>query len=470
MGTTRAAEAGQSPSMTKLALTGLACTSIEWYDFFVYGTAAALVFPVVFFPKTLPWFVALIASFSTFSVGFIARPVGAIIFGHVGDRAGRKRALVAALFLMGAASTAIGFLPSYLSAGMLAPLLLTTLRVAQGFAIGGQWGGAVLLLTENAPAASRGYYGGFAQAGVFVGLALANLVFLVASAGTETAFLAWGWRLPFFLSISLVGLALLLKFKFSETATFRKAQGVASDRPQNNVQVPMSAVPRSVPRGGMSCPSAPIIQTLRLYPKQVALAAGALVAANTTFYIVTTFIVAYGSSSAGLNLPRADVLSTVLLATLLVLPASVVCGGASDRFGRRPVFISGAILTAIWSYALFPLLETRSLIWMTVGLGVAMMLVNMMYGPLAALFTELFGTGSRYSAISLSYQIGAIFAGGVAPIIATGLLATLHSTFGVSVYITIVCGISLISVAMFRETRSVELEGLPREGVLGESS
>ena len=437
MATSHAAALPPETSMLKLSLTGLACTSIEWYDFFVYGTAAALVFPVVFFPKTLPWFVALIASFSTFSVGFIARPVGAVIFGHIGDRAGRKTALVAALLLMGTASTAIGFLPSFSSAGMLAPLLLVTLRFAQGLAIGGQWGGAVLLLTENAPAGKRGYYGGFPQAGVAVGLALANLVFLMSGAGLESAFLSWGWRVPFFLSFALVGLALLVKFKCSETVAFRRAQS-------------------------KSAASSPIIEALRLYPKRIALAAAAFVAANTIFYIVTTFIVAYATSPAGLNLPRVTVLSTLLVATVLMIPSGIIFGAASDRFGRRRVFSWGAVMTALWGYALFPLLETRAVIWMALGFAVAMMGNWMMYGPLAAFYTELFGTRLRYSAISLSYQIGAMFAGGVAPIIATSLLATFHSTFGVSVYISIVCGISLIAVAILKES-SVELEGLEPE-------
>jgi MFS family permease len=461
MGTTRVAQTGSTTSATRLALAGLACTSLEWYDFFLYGTAAALVFPVVFFPKTLPWFVALIASFSTFSVGFIARPLGAIIFGQIGDRAGRKTALVAAMLLMGIASTVIGLVPSYSSIGALAPLLLLALRVAQGLAIGGQWGGAVLLLTENAPARKRGYYGGFVQSGVPVGLALANVAVLAVSALPENAFLSWGWRLPFFLSIVLVGLALWVKLKFPETAAFRRAQG--ADPSHSKGDPGAVSAPESSPSPRQQSepdPRSPVIQAMRLYPRQIALAAGAFIATSGTSYIVTTFVLAYASSPAGLKLPRSIALSTVLVATVLSAPASIIFGAASDRFGRRRVIISGAVLTALWGYVQFPLIETRSPIWMTVAIAVGMLLGSMMYGPLAALYTELFGTYLRYSAISLSYQIGAVFAGGLAPIIATALLAAFHGTFGISVYITALCAISLISTALLKETSRVELDRL----------
>jgi MFS family permease len=249
MGALHTAELKPDRSMARLACTGLAGTSVEWYDFFLYGTAAALVFPTVFFPKDLPPAVALIASFSTFAVGFVARPVGAVIFGHFGDRAGRKTALVAALILMGIASTLIGLLPPYGTVGVLAPVLLIVLRFAQGLAIGGQWGGAVLLISESAPAGRRGFYSSFAQAGVQVGVLLANGAFLLAGAsGSNDAFLSWVWRIPFVASLALIGLGLIVQFRIEETAAFR------ADRPMEHRR-------------------SPVLEALRLHPRHILLAA-----------------------------------------------------------------------------------------------------------------------------------------------------------------------------------------------------
>jgi metabolite-proton symporter len=418
-------------SVTRVALVSLAGTSIEWYDFFLYGTAAALVFPSLFFPATLPPLVALIASFSTFAVGFIARPIGAVIFGHFGDRAGRKAALVVALLTMGIATTLIGCLPSYAAAGILAPVLLIVLRFVQGLAIGGQWGGAMLLVTESAPAGKRGFYGSFAQAGVPVGVVLANLAFLISSRSTSAEqFAAWGWRLPFLLSIALVGLALFVKFRIADSVAFRSA------RP---------TVQRS-----------PIIEACRRHPRQIVLAAGTFIASNLIFYIMITFVLAY-EGAAGLGLSRTAMLTAVLISMGVMLPSLFLFGALSDRFGRRRVYMAGTVLTGLWAFALFPLIDTGSLAWTAFALCVGHFFGAMMYGPQAALFAELFDTNVRYSGASLGYQSGAIFGGALAPIIATSLFARSHDSLGISVYIALACTVSFVAAAMLKETRGVTL-------------
>jgi metabolite-proton symporter len=421
-------------SVAKRAFTGLASTSVEWYDFFLYGTAAALVFPKVFFPQTLPPFLALIASFSTFTVGFIARPIGAVIFGHFGDRAGRKAALVAALLMMGGGTTLIGCLPPYSTVGAVAPLLLVVFRFVQGLAIGGQWGGAMLLLTESAPPGKRGFHGSFAQAGVPVGVVLANLALLVAGATTDADdFMSWGWRIPFLLSVILVALGLFVKFRVGDSEAFESAR-------------------RSAPAQRSA-----IIEAFRLHPRNILLAAGAFIASNLVFYIMITFVLAYGSSTPGLGLPRATMLNAVMVSMVAMFVGLLVFGALSDRYGRRRIYMAGALLTGIWVFALFPLMETRSFFWICCALCVGHVFGAMMYGPQAALFTELFETKVRYSGASLGYQIGSIFGGALAPIIATSLLARFESTVGISIYIAAACVLSLVSVALLRETRGTTL-------------
>jgi metabolite-proton symporter len=420
--------------VAKLAFTSLASTSVEWYDFFLYGTAAALVFPTVFFPQTLPPFVALIASFSTFTVGFIARPIGAVIFGHFGDRAGRKAALVTALLMMGGGTTLIGCLPSYATAGIVAPLLLVIFRFVQGLAIGGQWGGAMLLVTESAPPGKRGFYGSFAQAGVPVGVVLANLALLIAGASTSADdFMSWGWRIPFLVSVILVALGLFVKFRVEDSEAFEAARHSAPVR-------------RSA-----------IIEAFRLHPRNILLAAGAFIASNLVFYIMITFVLAYGSSAQGLGLARATMLNAVMLSMVTMFLGLLVFGALSDRYGRRRIYMAGALLTGIWVFALFPLMETRSFFWISFALCVGHVFGAMMYGPQAALFTELFETKVRYSGASLGYQLGSIFGGALAPIIATSLLARFGNTVSISIYIAAACLLSLVSVALLRETRGATL-------------
>jgi MFS family permease len=444
-------------SVRKVALTALAATSIEWYDFFLYGTAAALIFPAVFFPAEMPPLVSQLASFSTFAVGFIARPIGGVVFGHFGDRVGRKRALVTALLMMGIATTLIGCLPSYALAGALAPLLLIVLRFVQGLAIGGQWAGAVLLAIESAPPGQRGFYGSLAQTGAPIGTILANLAFLLVSTSlTDQAFLAWGWRIPFLVSVALIALGLYVQLRLEDTAAFRElrvlkerrdAEAAAERARQSRIGIEAARAELAAERQ----PS-PVLEAVRTYPKQIALAAGSFIAAQVTFYILVAFVIAYGSGASGLGIPRSTMLVGVLIGAVVMIPGVIVAAVMSDRHGRRGVIMLAAAALALWGFALFPLIDTRSLLWISVGIGVGQVLVGAMYGPQAALFAEIFETRVRYSGASLGYQLGGILGGGLAPIIATALLARYGNTTGISVYIALACLVSFVSVRWLKET------------------
>ena len=431
----------QQQNMRRVAMTSLAGTSIEWYDFFLYGTAAAVIFPKAFFPQDLPTMVLLIISFSTLAVGFLARPLGGIIFGHFGDRIGRKRTLVVALMMMGVATTLIGFLPTYESFGIAAPLLLVALRFTQGLAIGGQWGGAMLLVTESAPADQRGWYGAYAQAGAPMGVILANLAFIgVSSSMSDEAFLEWGWRLPFIASIVLIGISMYIQLKIEDTEAFKnlsEAQA-ANDKPAE-------AVERS-----------PVIEAIRKYPKRIMLAAGAFLSVQVTFYILIAFVIAYGVNSPDLNLSRDTMLMAVLVAAAIMVPTQFYFSGLSDRIGRKSVYKWGAILTGAWGFALFPLIDTGNPMLIGFAITMGLLFLGMQYGPQAAYFTELFSTEVRYSGASLGYQIGAILGGALAPTIAV-LLWRDFGIFFVSVYIMIAAILTLWSLSQLEETQGSSL-------------
>ena len=426
-------------NMQKVALTALAGTSIEWYDFFLYGAAAALIFPTAFFGEATPS-TALILSLLTFAAGFIARPIGGIIFGHYGDRVGRKKTLVMALILMGVSSTLIGLLPTYAMIGVTAPILLTSLRFAQGLAIGGQWGGAMLLVTESAPSNQRGYYGAFAQAGAPVGVILANLAFIITSSlVSEESFYSWGWRIPFLASAVLIGISMYIQLNLEDTKAFKELQSLRESQKDDTEEV----IRRS-----------PILEAIRKYPTRIALAAGAFLSIQVTFYILIAFLLAYGVSSADVS--RDDMLTAVLIASAIMVPFQFMFSSYSDRHGRKGIFMVGAVLTGIWAFAIFPLVDTGNFWLIVLAISGGLTFVSMMYGPQAAFFTELFTTEVRYSGATLGYQFGAILGGAFAPTIAA-LLWKDYGIFWVSVYIAFAAFLTLLSVMALTETYKTNL-------------
>ena len=428
-----------SSNMRKVALTALAGTSIEWYDFFLYGAAAALIFPTAFFGE-VPATTALILSLLTFAAGFIARPIGGIIFGHFGDKIGRKKTLISALMLMGISSTLIGLLPTYAMIGALAPILLTILRFAQGLAIGGQWGGAMLLVTESAPSNQRGYYGAFAQAGAPIGVILANLALIITSALVSDEFFnTWGWRIPFLASAVLILVSMYIQLNLEDTKAFKELAADRNEQAKNE----KTAIQKS-----------PIIEAVRKYPKRIMLAAGAFINIQVTFYILIAFLLAYGVQSAGME--RDDMLTSVLIASAVMVPMQFLFSSYSDRNGRRGIFMLGAVLSGLWAFAIFPLVDTGSFWLITLAVSGGMVFLAMMYGPQAAFFTELFSTEVRYSGATLGYQFGAIIGGAFAPTIAVKLW-TEFDIFWVSVYMSFSALLTLLSVMALTETFQSDL-------------
>jgi MHS family shikimate/dehydroshikimate transporter-like MFS transporter len=429
--------AAPSPStVRKVALAAMAGSAIEWYDFFIYLTAAALVFGPLYFPGTSE-VAGVLASFSTAAVGFVARPVGGILFGHFGDRLGRKPTLVIALLTMGTATTLVGVLPTYATIGVAAPILLFVLRFVQGLAVGGQWGGAVLLATEYAPEDQRGFYGSFAQAGVPVGLLLGNTIFLLISAIVgEQAFAAWAWRIPFLFSIVLIAVALYIQLRLEDTPVFRQLE----ERQHEGEE----AESRS-----------PVLEVLRDHPKQVLLAGGAFFVVNGGFYVLITGMLDYGTRTLGVS--ENAMLAAVLISAVVEGIAIVAMSALSDRVGRRPVFMSGAVLLGLWSFPLFWLVNTGSVPLIIVSLCIAQFFLGTMYGPQAALFSEMFSARVRYSGASIGYQGASVFAGGLAPIIMVWLLETTGTSLSVSFYMFLMSAITFISVYLVTETYEDEM-------------
>jgi MFS transporter, MHS family, shikimate and dehydroshikimate transport protein len=429
-------------TIRKVLVAACAASAIEWYDFFIYLTAAALVFPALFFPADIDPVAGVLASFSTAAVGFFARPVGGVLFGHFGDRMGRKRTLVTALLLMGVATTLVGLLPTYSTIGIWAAIALFVLRICQGLAVGGQWGGAVLLATEYAPPSKRGFYGSFAQVGVPVGLVLGNAFFLVlAAVQTQEAFGAWGWRIPFISSIVLIGLAMYIQLRLEDTPAFRRLQ----ERQQQAQEE----------EGDEAQQRSPVLQVIREHPKQILLAAGAFFVVNGAFYVMITGMLDYGTRDLGLS--RSAMLTAVLIssfAQIFMLPA---WSALSDRVGRRPVYLSGAVLLGLWSFPLFWLVDTRNIVLITVALIFGQLFLSMMYGPQAALFSEMFSRRVRYSGASIGYQLAAVFAGGLAPIIMVWLLDTTGTSISVSIYMFAMAALTFFSVYLVTETYEDEM-------------
>jgi MHS family shikimate/dehydroshikimate transporter-like MFS transporter len=420
--------AGETQSVKKVAAASFIGTTIEWYDFFLYGTAAALVFGDLFFPEAKP-LVGTLLAFSTYAVGFAARPIGGIVFGHYGDRIGRKSMLVLSLLIMGIATFLIGVLPTYASIGVVAPLLLVVMRFAQGIGVGGEWGGAVLMSVEHAPKGRRGFFGAWPQMGVPAGLLLSTAVFAIVQAMTsEAAFMSWGWRVPFLASVVLVAVGLFIRLKLMESPAFERVRETKTEAKR------------------------PIVDVVRKYPREVLVAMGMRVAENGCFYILTVFVLAYGEDELGLS--KGTMLTGVIIAAAIGLFTVPLWGALSDRFGRKPLYLAGAVITTLWAFPLFGLLDTKSpvLIWLSIVVGINLG-HDLMYGPQAAYFSELFGTRVRYSGASLGYQLASVFAGGFAPLIATALLAAGGgSPTLVALYMMGMGLISVVATLVARET------------------
>ena len=425
-------EIGPTTSITTVAIASFIGTTIEWYDFFLYGTAAALVFNKLFFPEFDP-LVGTLAAFGTYAVGFLARPIGGIVIGHYGDKIGRKAMLILTLLIMGIATFLVGLMPTYEQIGVWAAVILVLLRLAQGFGVGGEWGGAVLMAVEHAPAGRRGFYGSWPQTGVPAGLLLSTLVFSIFSSQPEAQFLAWGWRVPFLLSFILVIVGMFIRLKLAETPAFARVKET------------------------QTLARMPILDVIRTYPKNVLLAMGARIAENGFFYIFSVFVLSYVTQA--LKLPRQTILNAVLLAAALELVVIPAFGGLSDRIGRRPVYLFGAAFAAIFSFPFFWLLDTKQdfLVWLAVILGLNLA-HGAMYGPQASFFSELFGTRVRYSGASLGYQLASVLAGGLSPIIATALLAGSGGSYvPIAIYMIGMAVITLIAVYIATETVSHDI-------------
>ncbi|MGV9797304.1 MFS transporter [Mycobacterium sp. NPDC003449] len=406
--------------------------TIEWYDFFIYGTAAALIFNRLFFPSFSP-VAGTLAAFATFTVGFIARPLGGAVFGHFGDRLGRKTMLIASLLIMGLGTGLVGLLPTYATLGLGAPVLLVVLRVLQGIGLGGEWGGAVLMSVEHAPPRSRGLYGALPQAGVPVGLIFATATFALVSRLPDEALYSWGWRLPFLFSFVLVALGLVVRYRVSESPVFSEVKS-AEDTHRS-----------------------PVMETIRHQWRSLLLGIGLRFCENGSFYIYTTFILVYGTSHASWS--RAQMLVAVMVAATLALFTIPLCGWLSDRFGRRPIFIAGTLMSAAMAFPLFIGIDSgnSAILWLVclTVLGVA---YAAMYGPEASFMSELFPTNVRYSGISLSAQVAGVLAGGFAPLIATALLARAGHFWPIAVYLVVIAAISFTAALVAPETHRADLD------------
>jgi metabolite-proton symporter len=418
----------------KVIVASLIGTSLEWYDFFLYTTASAVVFNKLFFPQFDPLTGTLLA-FITAAVGFVARPLGGIVFGHFGDTKGRKNVLVATLMLMGGATFAIGALPGYAEIGIAAPILLGLLRFLQGLGLGGEWGGAVLMTTEYGSAARRGYNASWPQVGVPLGnLAAAGVLGLLSATLSEEAFLSWGWRVAFFLSAALVLVGLWIRVTIAETPQFAKATEDGAK------------------------PEMPLLQVLRRHPRGLLIAMAARVGTDVAFYTFTAYILVFVTTNLGL--PRSLALNAVLIGSAGQLVLIPLAGALSDRYGRRPVYAVGAVSAAIWSFAFFPLLSTKSPALIILATVVALVTHAVMYGPQAAFIAELFTTTLRYSGASMGYQIAGILGGGIAPIVSIALVKRFETPFAVSGYVLAMAVITLVALKFAPENAGRDLDEL----------
>jgi metabolite-proton symporter len=408
-------------------------TAIEWYDFFLYSTVTGLVFAKLFFPHSDPW-VGTLEAFAIYAVGFIARPVGAAIFGHFGDRIGRKSTLIATLLLMGLATFAVALVPTYASIGIWGAVILTVLRFIQGVGVGGEWGGSVLMSMEWARTdGSRGFVASWPQFGVPCGLFLANLAVLAFSQMSGEQFVSWGWRIPFALSLVLVGVGLYIRLGILETPVFVKL--LAERKVERS---PMRAV-------------------IKHHPKEILLSALSRMAEQAPFYIFTAFIFSYGIET--LHVSRNFLLAAVLSASVLSFVSIPLFGHLSDHIGRKNMYVIGAAATGVFGFIYFAMLNMGSEPIIFLAIVLSLIPHDMLYGPQAALIAESFTGRLRYSGSSLGYQLASVIAGGPAPLIATWLFGTYHSAFAIAIYIAICAVISLVATAMMSDHTGKDISG-----------
>ena len=420
-----AGAAKATPRQTrKVAFASLVGTTVEWYDFYIYGTAAALVFPTVFFPDFSPA-AGLLASLSTYAVGFAARPLGGMVFGHYGDRVGRKKMLVISLLAMGAATLAMGLVPGFAQIGILAPILVVALRFIQGVAVGGEWGGAVLMAVEHAPPGRRGFYGSWPQIGSPLGLVLSTAAFSAVGFLPDEDFMSWGWRLPFLASALLIIVGLVVRLRIMESPVFAQMEAAGSTARM------------------------PVKDAITRHTRSVFGAAGAFIIINTVFYLVTVLGLSWATTHVGI--PRGTFLGAVLVAAVLMCATVPLFGALSDRLGRKPVFGAGAILVALFAFPLFWLIESGSTPLLFLGVIVIMGIGHpLMYGPQAALYSEMFPPEVRYSGASLGYQIGGML-GGLVPLLASALLVAYdNAAWPMSALLAVIAVISLGSLLSIR--------------------
>lgn len=436
-----AASAPPTPAnLKRIVAASLIGTTIEWYDFFLYGSAAALVFNKLFFPDSEP-LVGTLLSFLTYAVGFAARPLGALVFGHYGDRLGRKKLLVISLLMMGGATFAIGLLPTHGTVGVAAPILLTTLRLVQGFALGGEWGGAVLLVSEHGDAQRRGFWASWPQTGAPAGQLLATGVLSALTALiSDAAFTSWGWRIPFLLSGVLVMVGLWIRLSVDESPVFKEALARAEARKADtDAQVEKM----------------PLVAVLRHHWRDVLVAIGARMAENISYYVITAFILVYATTAADVS--KQTALNAVLIASAVHFAVIPAWGALSDRVGRRPVYLLGAAGVGLWMFPFFALIDTGGFGNLILAVTVGLVLHGAMYAPQAAFFSEMFATRMRYSGASIGAQFASVAAGAPAPLIATALLdGTGHYTW-IALYVIAASLVTLIAVGVAKETRHRDL-------------
>ncbi|PZU49768.1 MAG: MFS transporter [Microbacterium sp.] len=428
----------------------MAGTVVEWYEFFLYATAATLVFNLIMFPPSDDPYAGIIAAFVTYAVGFVARPLGGIVFGHFGDKYGRKKLLQLAIILVGIATFLMGCLPTFAQVGYWAPALLVLLRFAQGFAVGDEWGGGVLLVAEHSPNKSRGFWASFPQAAVPIGNLVATVVLLVLSRTlSPEAFLAWGWRIGFWLSVIIVAVGYYVRTKITDAPIFVEAQKEVAE--QEHV------------RYG-------VFEVLKRYPRGVITAMGLRFAENIMYYLVVTFSITY--LKIALEMDTASILGMLVIAHVVHMIVIPLVGSLTDRIGRKPVYAIGAVGAAAWGFIAFPMFNTKDPVTIILAICLGLVIHSFMYAPQPAIMSEMFPTRMRYSGVSLGYQVTSIIAGSLAPIIATALLSQYGTYIPVAVYLAIAAAITFVAVISLRETKGIslhEVDRVDRERLIAET-